>query len=210
MIFKRVPVGVNYTNSYIIGQEDGNGIIVDPGDEARKLLSSVEDLKINLTKIIITHAHFDHIGAVEYLREETGAEVLIHEKENEFLKDPDKNLSFLIGKEIVCQGADTLLGDGDVIGVSNGLSFEVIFTPGHSPGGICLYNKEDNYLLSGDTIFFRGVGRTDFQFGNEKKLIQSIENKILILPEDTVVYPGHGASTTIGDFKNNYWETARG
>ncbi|HKL13743.1 MAG TPA: MBL fold metallo-hydrolase [Halanaerobiales bacterium] len=200
-------VGVNFTNCYLIGKKDAKAIIVDPGDEIDKIMELVEKNKVDIVKIINTHGHFDHISANNELKEKTNADIYIHEKDKEALINPEKNLSTHLGqKNLVKQKeADCLLNEGDIIKIED-YKFEVLHTPGHSPGSICLHDKENKILMSGDTIFSMGVGRTDFPGCSQEELINSIENKILNLPEETVVYPGHGQQTTIGKFKVKVWE----
>ncbi len=206
MLIEKVNTGNYFTNCYIVGEEEGYGAVIDPGSDAEEILQVIEDININILYIINTHAHFDHIGANLEVKKETGAEILIHEQEQEFLVNPGKNLSELMGNlEITSSKADRLLKAGEKIEIGK-IILEVFHTPGHSPGGISLYNKKENVIFSGDTIFKMGVGRTDFPGSSKEQLSKSIKEKLLCLPEKTDVYPGHGEKTTIGDFKANVWE----
>ncbi|MFI5358619.1 MAG: MBL fold metallo-hydrolase [Halanaerobiales bacterium] len=189
-----IEVGFNGTNSYLVEDTD-NCLLIDPGAEGEKILSVIQEKKLRPEKIILTHGHFDHIGAAEYLREKTGAKLFVHSEDKEYLMDEKKNLSFFTGDLIEPAIADNLMEEGDIIG-----KFRVIHTPGHTPGSICLYNEEEGLLFSGDTIFKNGYGRTDFPGGDLQALINSI-NKLLHLPDETLVYPGHGPSTTIAEFR---------
>ncbi|QTL98010.1 MBL fold metallo-hydrolase [Iocasia frigidifontis] len=199
MQVKRIPVGFNKTNCYLIKLVDTDGLLVDPGGEGDKIIKEINNMDISIKKIILTHGHFDHIAALAYLRDSLQAEVYIHKLDSEMLVDPSKNLSSSFGSDIETVPADHLLKDGDMI---NG--FKIIHTPGHTPGGICLYHKEEGILFSGDTIFAMGVGRTDFPGSSTKDLQNSIEQIKNNLPVETVIYPGHGPQTVLEDFMNYY------
>lgn len=200
-------VGVNFTNCYLIGKKDGNAIVIDPGDDLEKIMALIDKNNLNVEKIINTHGHFDHITANSELKEKTNADIYIHEKDKEALVNPDKNLSTHLGQNnlVKLKEADHTLAEGDIIGIED-YKFKVLHTPGHSPGSICLHDKDKQVLISGDTIFSMGVGRTDFPGCSQEELINSIENKLLNLPDETKVYPGHGQETTIGKFKLKVWE----
>lgn len=189
-----IKVGPNITNCYLI-EDEKKSYLIDPGEDGEKILSIIQEKELKLDKIILTHGHFDHIGGVKFLRERTGVEVYIHPEDKEYLLDGKKNLSYLTGEVIELLPVDGFLNEGDFFA-----KFRVIHTPGHTPGGISLYSVEDNLLFSGDTIFNNGYGRTDFPGGDLETLINSI-NKLLKLPDETIVYPGHGPTTTIREFK---------
>ncbi|MFW5787657.1 MAG: MBL fold metallo-hydrolase [Halanaerobiales bacterium] len=197
---------MHQSNCYIIGEKKKELTVIDPGAEGKRVLSELVKLKGELTQIINTHGHFDHLGGNRYLYENSDrAKVMIHQKEEDYLTDPEKNFSSLLGTgDIISPAADRLLEDRDKIKVNQDI-FEVILTPGHSPGGICLLCREEKIMFCGDLIFKTGIGRTDLPGGNTEVIKNSIENKILSLEEDIVVYPGHGTETTIGDFKENVW-----
>ncbi len=193
MILKQLTVGRFASNCYIVGSESGKeGMIIDPGASTKQILSDVEELGLNIGLIVLTHGHMDHIGAVKGVKEATGAEVAIHADDTRFLRrlslSTVYNLSFP-------SSPDRLLGDGDSIDIGD-LHFTVLHTPGHSPGGICLLGH--GVLFSGDTLFNYGIGRTDFPGGSHNQLMNSISTRLMALPDDTVVYPGHGPDTTIG------------
>ena len=200
-------VGVNFTNCYLIGKENSSAIVVDPGDEVDKIMEMVNEYNVKVEKIVNTHGHFDHISANQELKEKTGAEIYIHKKDKEALINPEKNLSSHLGQNnlVKLKKADNIIQEGDSISIED-YEFKVFHTPGHSPGSICLYDENKKILISGDTIFSMGVGRTDFPGCSQQELIESIENKILPLPEDVKVYPGHGQTTRIGEFKLKVWE----
>jgi len=200
-------VGVNFTNCYLIGKTDEKAIVIDPGDEVDKIMAMIEKNKVTVEKIINTHGHFDHISANQLLKNKTKAEIYIHKEDSEALVKPNKNLSTHLGQKnhVKLNEADHILQEGDYIEVED-YKFRVLHTPGHSPGSICLHDKDNKILISGDTIFNMGVGRTDFPGCSQEQLIKSIENKLLTLPDETKVYPGHGQETTIGRFKVKVWE----
>lgn len=199
---KILPVGYLGTNCYILSdRESGMGIIVDPGDESKKIRDAVEEEGLKIKYIINTHGHYDHIGAVMDLKSELGGEILIHEDDCAMLEDPRSNLSFM--KPVVkttCFKPDRLLKDGDKI-VAGAISLEVIHTPGHTPGSVCLLG--DGYILTGDTLFEGALGRTDLPGGSYEKIIESVNKKLKALPDSLKIYPGHGSSSTIGKERLN-------
>jgi hydroxyacylglutathione hydrolase len=204
LFIRQIPVGLNRTNCYLISPDKNRGLVIDPGAEGEKILRIIEQTGLKIEQIIITHGHFDHIEAVDELREKTGAPVSIHILEQDFLTDPEKNLSCLLGSRVKVSAADTLLKEGDEIVLDGQQIFEVWHTPGHSPGSISLYNSQEGIIFSGDLVFSRGIGRADFAGCCQEELYSSIEERILTLPINTMIYPGHGIKTTIKEFKD-YW-----
>jgi len=195
LIFERLCLGDLATNCYIIGCPDTNiGAVVDPGDEAEVILARLNSLQLQCKYIILTHGHIDHIGALAQVHAATGAEVLIHSGDAPRLLNPNKYSYFLTVDSPLPQ-ADQLLEDGDKVQIGQ-LIWEVIHTPGHSPGGICL--KHDNLLITGDTLFAFSVGRSDLPGGNHQVMINSIKTKLLGFADDTRIFPGHGPFSTIG------------
>ncbi len=183
------------TNCYIVWDENKNGVIIDPGFIDSRIKTIIDENDLIIHYILLTHGHFDHIGAVEKLKKETGAQVLIHENDKACLTDPKRNLSYLAGLDLSGQEADGFLVDEEILQVGN-LSFKIIHTPGHSKGGVCfLINK---HLFSGDTLFNSSIGRTDFFDSDMNELIAAIRHKLFVLPDDILVYPGHGENTMIG------------
>lgn len=173
-----------------------DALIIDPGDDADLILQVIGRDGLAVRGIVNTHGHADHIGANGRLQERFGCPIMIHEQDADYLADPALNLSYMFGQSgPLSPPADRLLKDGDVIEIG-GIVFRVIHTPGHTPGGICLLAGE--VLFSGDTIFEGSIGRTDFPGGSHEQLIESIRSRLLILPDDTLVYPGHGPESTIG------------
>ena len=194
MIIKRLAVGPLQTNCYIVGAENKEGVIIDPGEAATHILNTVKSLGLKVKYIILTHAHIDHIGALKAIKEATGASVAIHEDEAAVL--PFSATSDMLGLEYPApEPPDVELHDGDKLQVGE-LSFTVLHTPGHSPGAICLLC--DGVLFSGDTLFQGGVGRYDFPGGSYDKLMDSLKNTVLKLDDRIKVYPGHGPETDIG------------
>ena len=201
MIIETLPVGNLEANCYIIGcSETRQAAVVDPGDEAGCILDKLNVLGLQVAAILLTHGHADHIGAVGDMKKATGAPVMIHSQDAEMLSNPARNLSAWLGEQLALKPADRLLEEGDVIRVGN-LPLEVLHTPGHTPGGISL--KVGTDVFTGDTLFAQAVGRSDFPGGNHRTLIHSIHSKLLVLPETTKVYPGHGAQSTIGQEKKH-------
>ena len=187
---------------YIIGCSKTNkGAVIDPGGDVQRILTSVDEMGLTIEKIIATHGHPDHVCGNRELKDATGADIVYHKIEDDFFTQPDvSNYFSMLGLE-ASPPADITVEENDIISVGEE-KLKVILTPGHTPGGICLYNSPD--LITGDTLFVGGIGRTDFPGGSYEELIQGVKEKLLILPEDTVVWPGHGyggTRSTIGQEK---------
>ncbi|MDO5387873.1 MAG: MBL fold metallo-hydrolase [Clostridia bacterium] len=180
---------------FVIDENTNEAIVIDPGAMAEKLKNVIKNEKYNIKAICLTHSHFDHAGAAEELREYTNAPVFICEGEEIVAESSVYNLSQMFGEPFTVP-YDRVLKDGDVFDFGN-LSFKVLLTPGHTPGGCCYYFEKEGVVFSGDTLFFASVGRTDFPGGDGKALIESIKNKIFTLPKETLVYTGHGKNTTV-------------
>ncbi len=194
---KSLEVGPFASNCYIVGSETGEGIVVDPGADADRILRAIEELKLDIKLIVATHSHIDHVGAVKEVKEATGAQFAMHGDDVETLSHGGDFFSSLLGDSVSSPPQpEILLQDGDSVEVS-GLSFLVLHTPGHSPGGISLLGYRAVFV--GDTLFCQGIGRFDFPNASGSQLLNSIHTKLMTLPDSTAVYPGHGPQTTIGD-----------
>ncbi|SDY54892.1 Glyoxylase, beta-lactamase superfamily II [Evansella caseinilytica] len=204
MKWKQMPLGPLQTNCYIVYKENGAGVVIDPGGDAVKLKQWLKEKEITVQAILLTHAHFDHIGAVEAVRTAFHAPVYVHTNEAAWLSDPQLNGSGLFsGIEQISAGkADNyLFGEGPVeIG---DFECQVYETPGHSPGSVSFYFPKDGVVFSGDVLFSGGVGRTDLPGGEHGTLMKSIHDKLLSLPDETIVANGHGSVTTIGQEKED-------
>ncbi|MEA3406851.1 MAG: MBL fold metallo-hydrolase [Chloroflexota bacterium] len=206
MLLERLVVGKLQTNCYIVGCERTNdAMVIDPGDEAERVLQSVRSAGLEVTDIFLTHFHFDHILAAETLHKETKATLHIHKREANLLTHPPPIFRTFSPEVPHGLKADNLLHNGDALSVGK-LSIRVLHTPGHSPGGISLWIPEENAVFCGDTLFREGLGRSDLPGGDHQTLIKNIRDKLLTLPEETQVYPGHGAPTTIAhEMRHNPW-----
>ena len=195
-IFK-MEVGEIGTNCYLVyDKESAEGIIIDPGGNGKEILGEVEKRQMKIKYVVNTHGHWDHIGANDEVCEATGAPLLIHEKDAACLTNAALNMSGMMRKQGCSKPADAFLKEGDTVEFGD-ISLEVIHTPGHTQGGICLYSARYHVLFSGDTLFQLSVGRTDFPGGSFDDLIKNIKTKLLVLPGDTIVCPGHGPVTKI-------------
>jgi len=198
MLFRALELGPFLANCYIVGSDrTGEGIIIDPVAEAETIMDNVRQLGLTIKLIVATHSHPDHIMALGQIKEETGAPFAMHEAESAGMiaSGMDRVMGmFMSGSAEPLPKPDMSLQDGQAIEVGD-LSFTVLHTPGHSPGGISLYGH--GMVFVGDTLFNFSIGRTDFPGCSHQQLIESINSKLLTLPDETIVYPGHGPKTTI-------------
>lgn len=189
------------TNCYVVyHQETKRAVIIDPADNAPYIFSQCEKLGLKPEAVFLTHGHFDHIMAVDEVRAHYGCQVYAGADEAALLREPSMNLSGSCGTEQIGVEADVLVRDGQTLEPA-GFSWKVIATPGHTAGCVCYYIEEEDLLISGDTLFEESLGRTDLPTADTKTIIRSIINKLFCLPDDTMVYPGHGNPTTIGHEK---------
>ncbi len=209
MQIRSLVVNALQTNCFVVSDgEQPAAMIVDPGGEAESIARCVEEQGLRPELIVDTHAHFDHIEANAALKERyPDAALTIHAADADALLDPMKNLSVMMGVEYRSPAADTIVQEGDTVAVG-ACEFRVIHVPGHTPGGMCLFCESppgDNgpVLFAGDALFAGSIGRGDFPGGDTRLLVRSICEKLLVLPDETVVYTGHGPSTTIGQEKKS-------
>ena len=207
MILKRLQVKTPQdllTNSYIVCDEKSKeAMVIDPGGEPEKIAEALDILNANLKYIFITHCHADHIGGISKLKELKGGKILISRDDSEGLYNEEISLAYYINMQNPELEADSRVDDNDLIHIGD-LEFKIISTPGHTKGGISLYCEEERLLFSGDTMFSGTWGRTDLPTGNFVDLMDSITNKLMTLPDETIVYPGHGKTTMISDERNIY------
>lgn len=198
----RVVVGPIQENCYIIKNEENNeGVIIDPGDEADRIMATVKQAGIEkVPAILITHGHGDHISALDEVKAATGAKVYMSKEDAPMLKVWNSSLSYSTRRDKKFDPPDAFLTDGETLTVA-GLEFSIAATPGHTPGGVCI--KLDDMVFCGDTIFLESVGRTDLPGGSYDALLAGIKTKILPLPDETKLLSGHGPATTVG------WERRR-
>ncbi|MBQ4146119.1 MAG: MBL fold metallo-hydrolase [Clostridia bacterium] len=197
MLFHKLTLGALGTNCYVLADENTQkAILVDAPDRADSIAEFLYEKNYTLTAIVLTHGHYDHILALPKLKANFCVPILVHENGADFLMDDNLNLGIYMGKKFEPMKPDRLLKDGDTVEFGD-ISLEVMHTPGHTSDSICLYG--DGVLICGDTLFCGSVGRSDLPTGNMEQEINSIKNRILILPDETVVCPGHGELSTVGD-----------
>ena len=199
--FERIPTGPLQTNCYLVwDEEEGKGVIIDPGEDAEKILTRVKAHEVTIERIIATHCHFDHVGAVGSLKRDLGCDFLIHKDETEVLQRAETSAARWGLTVEQPPDPDGYVEDGDEIIVGQ-YKLIVLHTPGHSPGGISLYH--DDAVFVGDCLFQGSIGRTDFEGGSFKVLERTIKEKLYTLPDETNAHTGHGPPTTIGAEKRS-------
>jgi hydroxyacylglutathione hydrolase len=199
MLLEPLIVGPLAVNCYVLGDEKTReGIVIDPGGDPRKIIDAIKAAQLHVVAIVNTHAHFDHVGALNEVRDFTRAPFMLHVDETPILAGAQMSAA-MFGMSIAQpEPADRLLRDGDAVS-AGAVTLKVLHTPGHTPGGICLL--EGRHIFVGDTLFQGSIGRTDFPGGDYGALMASLRDKLMPLPDETMVYPGHGAATTIGEEK---------
>lgn len=197
MIVETLTVGPVQANCYLVGcPETRAAVIIDPGDEAARILERVRENNLRVSHILLTHAHFDHITAAQAVAESTGAPLAIHPDDLPLLNVGGGATAFGLPQPPI-PVPQIWLSVGNVIETGT-LAFSVLHTPGHSPGHVCFYERAHNTIFVGDVLFAGSIGRTDLPGGSYETLMDSIAHQLMVLPDDTVVYPGHGPATTIG------------
>jgi glyoxylase-like metal-dependent hydrolase (beta-lactamase superfamily II) len=200
MKVKRLQAGVYAANCYIVHDDEGNGIVVDPAGDIEDIMDYLDEKDVKVAAIVLTHGHGDHIGGVMELREKLNVPVMVHKDDEDMVGDGALNLSTSMPMGEVHFRPDKLLDDGQLIKVGS-KEIRVIHTPGHTRGGICLL--VDQILITGDTLFQGSIGRTDLYGGDFDMLMTSIMERLMVLPDETIVYPGHGGQSTIGAEKRS-------
>jgi len=201
MIFETIVVGELGVNCYLLADsETKEGIVIDPGAEPGKILSAIKANGVKVLHILNTHGHFDHIGGNRKVAEATGGKLLINREDEPFLSRAAVSATMYGLKAEDSPLPSSYLAEGDIVRFGRHAA-KVIHIPGHSPGGSCFYLEGEGVLISGDSLFAESIGRTDLPGGSQAKLVLSIREKLLVLPDETRVFPGHGPSTTIGHEK---------
>ena len=199
MIHEIFPVGPLQCNCSVIGDETTReAMVIDPGDDIDDVLALIQKHNLTVKQIVVTHAHIDHVGGAMKLRTATGAPILLNQNDHALLKMLDVQATWIGVEDPGKVEIDQSIGQGDTVRAGS-LAANVIHTPGHTEGSVCLYFPVEKKLIAGDTLFAGSIGRTDLPGGSMRKIISSLHEKVLTLPDETTVVPGHGPLTTIGD-----------
>jgi hydroxyacylglutathione hydrolase len=199
MIHKIFPVGPLQCNCSVIGDEKTReAMVIDPGDQIEGILEILRQEKLTLKQIVITHAHIDHVGGAMKLKAATGAPILMNQNDHALLKMLDMQAAWIGMRPPGDVQVDEAIGQGRVLKIGE-ITSNVIHTPGHTEGSICVYFPAEKKLIAGDTLFAGSIGRTDLPGGSMDKIMRSLHTQVLALPDETEVVPGHGPTTTIGE-----------
>jgi glyoxylase-like metal-dependent hydrolase (beta-lactamase superfamily II) len=203
MILETFPVGPLQCNCTLLGDEEaGEAIVIDPGDEIARIYRRISDLGLKLKQILITHAHIDHVGGALKLKRLTGAPILLNEEDLPLLKMMDEQAAWVGVATPEVTGPDESLTEGLTVGLSR-YPAQVLHTPGHTQGSVCLHFAPLRMVFAGDTLFAGSIGRTDLPGGNGRQIIDSIQTRLMALSDETRVLPGHGPETTIGEERSH-------
>jgi hydroxyacylglutathione hydrolase len=199
MIHEIFPVGPLQCNCSVIGDETSHeAIVIDPGDDIDTVVAALAKHKLAVKQIVITHAHIDHVGGAMKLKKLTGAPILLNENDTTLLKMLDVQAAWVGMKSPGAVNIDSGLPNGHVISIGD-MRANVMHTPGHTEGSVCIYFPAEQKLIAGDTLFAGSIGRTDLPGGSFETIMRSLHRDVLALPDETLVVPGHGELTTIGD-----------
>lgn len=201
LILKLVTAGIYQENCFLVADEGTReGVVIDPGDDAPDILAAVQQHNLRITKIINTHGHVDHIGAAHEIKKALGVPFYIHKGDEQLVAWAKPLMAAFLFRAVTAPKIDGYLNEGDVVETGSHKA-RVLYTPGHTQGGVCFYFEPEKAVFVGDTLFQGSIGRTDLPGGNTEQLLNSIRTKLLVLPDDTICYCGHGEETTIGDEK---------
>jgi hydroxyacylglutathione hydrolase len=198
MIHEILPVGPLQCNCSIRDEQSHEAMVIDPGDEIEQVLALIKKHHLQVKQIVITHAHIDHVGGAMKLRAATGAPILLNQNDYALLKMLDVQAAWLGMRNPGKVEIDQTIGSGDLVSAGS-IEGQVLHTPGHTEGSICLYFPAEKTLIAGDTLFAGSIGRTDLPGGSYEKIMHSLHDRVLALPDETAVLPGHGEMTTIGE-----------
>ena len=206
MIVQTMVLGEIKTNTYVAYDETSNEcVIIDPAAEPNRIIAFINEHHLSVKAIFVTHGHFDHIGAVDTLQQEFQCPVYTSQAESELMADSIQNLSAYFNTKTIATATNTVAHD-EYLTLSPTLTFKIILVPGHSPESVCYYNEKNQIVFTGDTLMEGRIGRTDYYYGGSHELVEYIKSRLMVLPEATTLYPGHGHPSTIGhEYHHNHY-----